>query len=282
MKVAILGCGPSGLVAAEAAVWAGADEVVIYSKARKSDMFGAQYLHEPIPGVPYSPSIKLHYILHGTMDEYRRKVYGDDWDGQVSPAEFQGDHQAWDIREMYDCLWERYKFDIIQRDITSNWIRANEQLADFTFSTIPLNRLCDRGHTFAGQEIWAAGETKPLLPYKDTIICNGYSEPAWYRLSNVFGYQTCEWPERSKPPIPVAKVIKPLWTNCTCFPNLIRIGRYGRWQKGLLVHHGFDEIDAIMNGSLSPIELRPHQLPCPMADDKLSSDVRIQMGCHCD
>ena len=29
---------------------------------------------------------------------------------------------------------------------------------------------------------------------------------------------------------------KPIATNCDCFPNVIRAGRFGTWKKGVLTH----------------------------------------------
>lgn len=287
MKVAVLGCGPSGLLAALAAYENGAGEVKIFSKARKSNMFGAQYLHKPIPGITNNSPNTLHYVLKGDSDEYRSKVYGEDWDGSVSPAEFEGDHSAWDIREMYDNLWSLFGSEVIDKDITPQAIDALDQGGeyDYIFSTVPSNNLCVMGHTFAGQSIWAAGDSHDLkLPMRaplNTVICNGEKSPSWYRLSNVFGWHTCEWPEQSKPPIPCAEVVKPLFNNCTCWRNVIRMGRFGRWEKGILVHHVYEEVGAVLQGHLDPMELRPHLHPCPLVDEELSSDVREQMGCRC-
>ena len=58
MNVAVLGCGPAGLIAAWAAEQAGAD-VQIYSKKVQSIIPGSQYLHGPIPGVssPYAEGV---------------------------------------------------------------------------------------------------------------------------------------------------------------------------------------------------------------------------------
>src|SRR3546814_9008500 len=43
------------------------------------------------------------------------------------------------------------------------------------------------------------------LPYHaqpNTVICNGEQSPSWYRLANVFGRTTVEWPGyMPKPPI---------------------------------------------------------------------------------
>src|SRR5678809_864059 len=60
VRVLILGCGPSGLIAAHAAYNRGADFIVV-SKARKSFMNGAQYLHAPIPGVSIKEPFLINY-----------------------------------------------------------------------------------------------------------------------------------------------------------------------------------------------------------------------------
>ena len=50
MKVAVLGCGPAGLFACHAAVRGGA-EVDVYSQKKRSEIGGAQYLHQHVPDV---------------------------------------------------------------------------------------------------------------------------------------------------------------------------------------------------------------------------------------
>jgi len=49
-RIFILGCGPAGLFAAQAAAEMGCSAVII-SKLRRSEMYGAQYLHSEIPGL---------------------------------------------------------------------------------------------------------------------------------------------------------------------------------------------------------------------------------------
>ena len=50
MKIAIFGCGPAALISAQACFAMGHNPQ-IYSIQRKSVMPGAQYLHQPIPGI---------------------------------------------------------------------------------------------------------------------------------------------------------------------------------------------------------------------------------------
>src|SRR5690242_5258292 len=115
VKVLILGCGPAGLIAAHAAYNRGVDFVVV-SKARKSFMNGAQYLHAPIPGVSIKDPFEINYELSGDVAGYRDKVYGPDSKVEVSPQSLLGRHMAWDIREAYDSLWGLYGSDV--QDVT--------------------------------------------------------------------------------------------------------------------------------------------------------------------
>lgn len=252
MRVLVLGCGPAGLLAAHAAALAGHD-VLIYSKARKSRLYGCQYLHAPIPGISEDQPVDVSYTLDGTAEEYRKKVYGPDWKGEVSPETLEADHHAWDIRAAYDRLWEMYGPYVQDADLsdpaTLDGVLASGQ--DVTFSTIPAPLLCaDPGHDFLSEKVYALGdapEEGQFVPWslgaqygEHGVLCNGRDVPSWYRLARVHGYTTVEWPGRKKPPVEgVAEVVKPLATTCTCRPEVHRLGRYGVWKKGVLSHEAF-------------------------------------------
>ena len=78
MRVAVLGSGPAGLLAAHACVQQGV-EPKIYSLKEKSLMFGAMYLHEPIPDLndPDRPDHDIMIVKEGTREGYAKNVYGD-------------------------------------------------------------------------------------------------------------------------------------------------------------------------------------------------------------
>jgi hypothetical protein len=251
-NVAVLGCGPAGLVAAHAATLYGAN-VEIFSKARKSHMFGAQYLHERIPDVPTGKPIQIEYKLDGDMEIYKQKIYGTEYTGTVSPADYEGDHIAYDIRSSYDNLWDRYSHKIEDTNVSPAWLmeliedHGDEYCA--IFCTIPWPQMCIHHHIFNSQEVWAMGDSDtqsvPVEVPEGSVVCSGRHETEWYRASNIFGYKTVEWPWRVHPPLPgVAKVNKPIDNNCTCWPTVTRLGRFGQWRKGVLVHHAFQ--DAVM------------------------------------
>lgn len=252
--VLILGCGPAGLMAAAAAEEAGYDFKIV-SKKRKSEMYGAQYLHAPIPGFSADMSFDVKYILQGTADAYRRKVYGDAR-VSVSPEDLAEDHPGWDIRSTYDLLWARYVDHIENFDFDGPLVLnsfVNEVLRQGNYShfisTVPAPLLCmNPSHAFPSQKVWAIGDAPergifcPITAANlNEVICSG-ENTSWYRTANILGYRTAEWPERKRPPIEgVSLVNKPLDTNCDCLPVVHRLGRYGKWQKGVLSHTAYYE-----------------------------------------
>lgn len=264
MRVAILGCGPAGLMAAHAAVIQG-HEVDIISKRRKSEMYGAQYLHRPIPGTPdVSNGIVVYQLQGGTHEDYRRKVYGHEYGGSVSTQEFGEPHDAWDIRATYNLLWQLY----FERIKAAEWNAQNTHVLteaivvgyDMVISSLPRPVLCHNRtvHQFASKKIWAIGDApergqfvpKELRAKEMSVICEASPEVGWYRASTIFGYSTVEWATPRKPPISgIAEVTKPLLHDCDCWPRIRHVGRYGHWQKGVLSHTAyFDTLDHLGTG----------------------------------
>lgn len=256
VKVVILGCGPAGLFAAHAAASLGHD-IVIYSRKRKSELHGAQYLHRNIPGITQeSPEFSVWYQLQGTAEGYAKKVYGEVPPDFVSPTRLLGEQPAWDIREAYDRAWKLYSGEVInvepitphdiERALYPGGILRDAQV----ISTIPATQICKRTgeHTFAYREAWAIGDAPergiecPVSVIADSVVCDGTSDVGWYRASNINGYRTAEWPEVSRPPISdVALIKKVVRTNCNCWgvDGFWRAGRYGAWDKSLLTHHAY-------------------------------------------
>jgi len=248
--ILVLGCGPAGLIAAHAIREEFGFNVTIISKKRRSQLFGCQYLHEPIPGDWWSADgghpVMVDYQLVGTAEGYARKVYGEDPPGQVSPQLFTGKRPAWDIRATYRGLWERFKYSIVDYEIDARDIEIMSDFyrADFTISSIPARVLCTQRakHEFKSVPCWAIGDAPgqeaPRIAPDNTVICDGTSDHGYYRASNVFGYSTVEWPGiRKTPPVEgVVQFEKPISTNCDCFRGVHRVGRMGTWTKGVLAH----------------------------------------------
>lgn len=260
--VGVLGCGPAGLFAASAAADLGY-AVRIFSRARQSEMFGAQYLHQPVPGLSEPNAFSLvEYRLEGSLAGYAEKVYGPTFDpANVSPASLTGQHPAWNIRAAYDRAWGRWGGKVEDTAITPAWLDTTAAYAAEAgvwrwIWSIPLQPFCEAGHTFSAREVWAKGDAPERNSYCPvsvppwTVVCNGEKSPGWYRASNVFGYKTAEWPQEKKPPVSdVARVVKPIGNNCTCWATIgrapvLRVGRYGRWVKGELSHQAYERVVA--------------------------------------
>jgi len=50
-------------------------------------------------------------------------------------------------------------------------------------------------------------------------------------------------------------VEKPIRTSCRCFPDVHRMGRYGKWKKGVLSHEAWEEANKIMDGVQTDVSL---------------------------
>lgn len=261
-RAAVLGCGPAGIFAAQAFTEAGW-RVELFSKKRRSEMFGAQYLHAPIPGLSDPDAFSLiEYVLQGSAEDYRSKVYGPNSRVEVSPSIFVGSHKAWDIRAAYYAGWEKFEGAITEATINPEWLLGSRLERDFDMivSSIPAPQTCymPGSHYFTQQTVWGIGDAPergvfcPIIVPNNTVFCNGQKEPSWYRASNVFGYKTAEWPGESRPPVKnIAEIVKPIGTNCDCFGmtpdstspvRMLHVGRYGRWTKGEFSHHAYGRV----------------------------------------
>jgi len=268
MRVAIFGSGPSGLLAAHALVVYGHAEVWdidIFSRGEKSPLYGCQYLHQPIPAINCGEDVTVKYNLIGSPELYYRKVYGSKRVTAVSPEEYGGEHQAWDIRKLYDQLWDawqpRVKVAMVDKPNPDEFWDIFAPTYDKIISTIPRNNWCyNEKHNFEVTEIYAVGDAPDLgvrAPFRpafdNAVICNSDPHVGWYRMSQVFGFSTIEWPGDRKPPVGrVAHVKKPLRTDCNCWTeheddvswgeSILFVGRYGEWRKGVLAHDVFYQV----------------------------------------
>lgn len=258
MKVLVLGSGPAGLMAAQGvsdACTTLREEYLIGISSRKvkSPLYGAQYLHSPIPGYTKGNSAHINYMMRGDTDDYRRKVYGTMWDGTVSPEDLDASHEGWDIRATYDRLWHAWERIILDVEIDVVGLRRllEEDPPDLLINSIPRPHLCYAGHSFGATEVWAAGDAPALgirIPFNcpdNSVICNGEDNPSWYRMSRVFGHTTVEWPGSlmSVPVTTATRVKKPTTHQCDCWSDapMVHVGRYGEWSKGVLSHTAYDK-----------------------------------------
>jgi hypothetical protein len=262
-KVAILGAGPAGLIAAHTFAmegWA----VAIYSApdanghAFKSKIGGAQFLHSQIPGIPMKLyARRVTYQTRGTADGYRGKVYANTHPAAVPFVSFDNIHDgmeqvAYPMIGVYDWLWNQFEYNI-NRGLTDIDGTVVDQLINMDFfdevvTSIPAPAICrvPNLHTFVSKEIKVWNECVMEGLPDNTILYNGDPNgPSWYRCSKLFGHGSTEWSSELNPPLsPLMTLRKPLFTNCDCYAGSVhRVGRQGKWTKGVLAHEAY--VDAL-------------------------------------
>jgi hypothetical protein len=142
-------------------------------------------------------------------------------------------------------------------NIGAGWIASQSKVLsqyDHVVSTIPAPSVCEHpaftrsmsGHMFASHTVKAVGSVMPYPVDANYVVCDGTSETDWYRNAVVFGYQTTEWPRKQR--VDAVTVRKPLFNECDCHPEVIRLGRYGAWRKGILVHNVYEDAVKLFNG----------------------------------
>jgi hypothetical protein len=241
-KVTILGCGPSGLLAAAAYASEGWD-VTILSKKQQSLIGGAQYLHRHIPEVTKDePEGEATYLKIGTRDGYAEKVYGTasapvSWDLYDA-----GTYDIWSLRGIYSRLWEMFEDRIRHVSLDHEMIRSLVGTG-LIVSSIPANHLCQARHDFRFQSVWILQQpTREASMPENLIEYNGDPDFLHYRRSRIFGVEGWEFAHPSAAEFDgVVHVRKPISTNCDCLGGIQRVGRYGRWEKSQLAHHAYEQ-----------------------------------------
>jgi hypothetical protein len=281
-RVAILGCGPAGLMAAHACAVSGIPFVILSKGgsegAAKSRLGGAQFLHEPIPGLTGKlPDAVVNYYVTGDAQTYQQKAYREGAQPTFVSFDYvyHGATQvAWNLVAAYDQLWRLYGDHVTE--VTLNAGSVDELLSDFELivSSVPLPALCrapsdaaagemPNGHTFTKQHIkirpgcalpegYPTGPDQPAM----TIFYNGDRNQAWYRSSALWGHHYTEYGAGlyvfEEDLIPATK---PLSTNCDCHTareggppdwRFLPVGRFGLWRKGVLTHEAFNSTQALL------------------------------------
>jgi hypothetical protein len=242
-KVAILGCGPAGLLCAHAVEQMG-HEPVIFSRKEKSHIPGSLYFKEPIPGLTavYPESTVLHVRI-GPREGYAEKVYNDaerqtGWDHYKDSL-----YPAWNVPAAYDVLWDRYEDAIIDSpSIGQVTLTMILDMNELTISTLPQPSICMQGHSFEGTPYWIQElDCAPEDASRDIVVYNGFADDPWYRWTILGGKQSIEF---AAPPLygSSAGLIagrKAVSNDCDCWPNLVRAGRWAEWRHGVLLQDAY-------------------------------------------
>ena len=242
-KVAIIGAGPAGLLAAYAVRNQGC-EATIYAPEVREAFLGAQVLHRCIPGLTSIFADGMAHIAKwGQEPIYRTKVYGSvDLDGPTSWDEYNDMLRIWNLTDANRTLLGRLRDRIVIRRVVPRDIVMIGKEFDAIINTAPAQVFCTYPglHAFPSVQVRLTEGAQDGVQHNQ-IVYNGTRADRWYRSSRLFGFGSTEWPGDT-PIVGGTLVHKPLWTDCDCHlgPGYYRAGRYGRWSKGVLSHDGFE------------------------------------------
>lgn len=260
MRAAVLGYGPAGLIAAK--TLADLDiPVEVIGAGGKSVVGGAQYLHEDIFHPAYSdPEGFIEFLKMGERDVYAGKIYPQ-VETSVSWDNYEGAHAAWSLRPVYDQLWGVFE-DLLVHDTLDGMslaMLAETDRYDIIFNSIPAQAVClDGMHGFPRVPISLVNYSPIAVP--NVVLYSGRSSDQWYRTSRIFGEGWTEFggnfkaeydnimldPEEEGNDLKIHRGFKPLGTNCDCHPDVVRIGRFGLWDRKVLLHHVPDQVRAAL------------------------------------
>ena len=266
--VAVLGCGPSGLLAVHTCRQNGIPAFAFSKGAEKSVIYGAQYLIKPVGGVTFSQSMISHKLRpSATMQEYLAKTHGEYLSHDQIKQEFQhfdiSEHAGWDIRKAYKRLWYLYGSYVrplnlvvpVKRGHAIDSFLNHIDVSQFSLviSTVPRKLWRQPGDEFVYSQGWATSgtlaDTITLGFPNNHVAYDGSGDVHWNRASRIFGFSTVEWPwnNGNLPPYgneesraQIAKIVKPLRHKVSCQngealidggPPWVFAGRYGAWEK---------------------------------------------------
>jgi hypothetical protein len=240
-EIAVLGCGPAGLLAAYAVEKAGHTPYIVSIK-EKSVLPGSLHLRESIDGLTnIYPDRTVTIVRMGSPKGYAQKVYGDrnrytGWDN------YDRTYPSWNVQTAYDKLWDIYQGRIDNRTITPMVLQSLGLDYPLVISTIPQPHLCMEDHVFDSVPYWIRDLPTPEEEIgRELIVYNGLPSDPWYRFS-VLGDRTAL--EYSAQPADygssaVSKGVKAIGNNCDCWPSIIRAGRWAQWSHGVLLNHAY-------------------------------------------
>ena len=280
MKVAILGTGMAGLVAAHAVYTKDQSAtIVLYGVNREPLPSGARWYEREIPGV------NVMKRMVKTESAGDPKNYGVKLGGPVSEYfRARPDFLAFDYWDANMELWKGYGDNIIQLDPDFEMI--SESLwddCDFVINTTPRPNFYETSEhgMFAATRHWRIDESgntdEPTNPYrnilpgnqdKNLMIFDGTEDSSWFRITQVFGLMSVEWGFHQKPPIAGSYVeILPLtvpkemdlkdtvpgWKGTKA---LAHVGAVARWKPSTDVGEVFGDVTRVLEGDFGDDDSR--------------------------
>ena len=249
-KVIILGSGISGLFAAWACEQEGWQDFQIFTKVNLPPITsGFQYLHDPCDMELQKVSLVEKCIQADVPADMRAKLYSNKVYGRPGITNSLNKltntpKDIWDISQASNFLWGKYQSRIEPYNL-DDFSKLNTLKADIIFWTIPLNlysQQCD----FVTSYVYSIPVKSPV----NEVFYDISTNIPTYRFGVVFNQFFAESTQLSfTAAIPVKKVITFEGKLELKFPkNVVRIGRYGEWNKDVLAHDVYYKVRSVLNG----------------------------------
>jgi hypothetical protein len=257
MKIAVLGAGPSGMMAAHASSQYGHYvDILDWNPSQSRRNSGVYFLHDDCDLALDSHSFHQRVLGIGGMtyndigQAYGEKVYGKRV-GKVSvlSAIVEKEVRGYSAGQAINRLWDLYGNQIQNREIRRGMYDVEDLLGvyDKVISTIPAYVLFPEKE-FDSVATWIKVGIAP--PSEHFIFYNLNPHCPWYRCSGMFGVFVQEYGFDFSPPENwddtqyqyrvVQKVIGE--GIVSPFKNLLLTGRYGAWNKRILTHNVYEEV----------------------------------------
>lgn len=294
--IGIIGDGPAAYIAAHAVASAG-DVPVLYGPGHSTSrppLLGARYLLHDIagldaPSMPFKVDLSWYdpsrHMKKATQDEAcRDDVPQLDRELIEVGLKISPRAKAWDLRVIFWSLLAHYNDVTVRTDgmtgETFDQLRRYAPQVDAWITTTPL---CIGNHTYSAVPIWQGyGHPGATQDVSTARFASG-DQVSWISDVQVFG-RTIEWPEydnRSRPPFASLLVERPLFTNCTCHRDVLRVDQ-ACWNAEDTISDVWSRVTALLAGEIKADEGLLHNNPnCPYANDAISDEVASQLGCRC-
>ena len=260
MRVAVLGAGPSGMVAAHASAQCGAYiDIFDANPDRSRRNSGVYFLHASCDLLLDKIIIKQTILGAKLLDDeelgrvYSRKVYGDSDVAGVSilDAKTRNEFVGFNAGQAVDRLWDLYGRRVQCKTINNlEDVLSLLDKYDKVISTIPAYVLYpDLSYPMVKTHVKVG--TSP--DNEAFIFYNVNDHTPWYRCSALFGVFVQEYeygylPERAGK-YQYRMVRKVIGNGIESgVQDLLLAGRYGEWKKSVLTHHVYWKVLGWLGG----------------------------------
>jgi len=238
-KIAILGSGLSGLMAAKGLVDAGIKKNkidILSDNIEKPEPKGFMMLHDNCNMDLQKNYFKVHQI--GSEREYKKKL---NYTGDISASWKTGLDNYWMVGynpyHAISMLYTKFRSNMNKFKVRPEDLKILKSQYKTIISTIPPNNLYP-GVKLFNTTIWVKfGKIKQV--YSPQVIYNGLSDNWMTRSSQLWGFRSLEYCKKAPE---TTKVVKPIKAKGMPDDNIIKTGRVGQWNKNILAHQVYYKI----------------------------------------